>query len=250
MQSLNFKIDQYSPLPYYFQLECYLKQEIERGRWKKGDDLPSEGEVSKMCEVSLGVVRQAFTRLEKNGLITRQKGKRATITSDPKMQLEFMGNIASYYTELRSKGLKVNTKVMENHITVPTEQIASNLEIDVSQPVVNISRLRFVEDKPIVYTISYLPTELCPGIENEDLNDKSLYETVYNKYGLKPKSAERSFEVVMGDNYVCNLLEIHAWEPIILIRWISYLENKRPMEYFEGWHTTGNWKFTFHSSIK
>ena len=29
MQSLDFTIDQYSPLPYYFQLECYLKQEID-----------------------------------------------------------------------------------------------------------------------------------------------------------------------------------------------------------------------------
>lgn len=250
MQSLDFTIDQYSPLPYYFQLECYLKQEIERGRWVKGDELPSEGEVSSMCEVSLGVVRQAFSRLEKNGLITRQKGKRATVISDPKIQLEFMGNIASYYTELKSKGFKVKTKVMENHVITPTEQIASNLEIDVTQQVINISRLRFVEDKPIVYTTSYLSATLCPGIDKEDLSDKSLYETLFDKYGLKPKSAERSFEVVMGEQYVCNLLKIHAWEPIILIRWISYLENEEPMEYYEGWHTTGNWKFTFHSNLK
>ena len=250
MKSDRWEVDHNSPFPYYYQLEQQLVREIERGRWKKGDQMPSEGEISKLYRVSLGVVRQAFRRLEKKGLILRKKGKKAVVNSDRKIHLEFMDNQISQYAELKSKGFQVHTKVLENTLIYPTDEIASFLKIDTRQHVVKLSRLRFVESKPMLFWTSYLPADLFPGLENMDLSDKSLYETLSEEYGVQPASAERSFSVTVGEPHVYKLLDILLGEPTIYIQWISYTKDSRGMEYYEGWHTVNNWKFTFHSKIE
>jgi GntR family transcriptional regulator len=249
MKLPKWEIDQNSPLPYYYQVSQVLLREIEKGELQHGMQLPSEGDVSRFYGVSLSVVRQAFKMLENKGVILRKKGKKAVVAREPKIQLEFIGNQASHYAELVSKGMRVTTAILKNQVETPPEDIRTALDFKESEQVVALSRLRSVERRPVIYWTSYLPSGLFPGLENIDLTDRSLYDTLSEQYNVKPFSSERSFEVVLADKSVGSLLRINAGEPAIYIEWTSYMKNGRAIEYYRGWHTVNNWKFTFHSKI-
>src|SRR5436189_959169 len=80
-------IDRSSPVPYYYQLQEILKEEIEQGRWATGDLIPSEAELASMFGVSRTVIRKALDVLEADGQVYRVKGK-GTLVARPKFRYE------------------------------------------------------------------------------------------------------------------------------------------------------------------
>ena len=68
-------IDRQVPIPYYYQLENYLRDEISRGRWRPGDRVLSEEQLCKAFSVSRTTVRQAVGRLVTQGVLYHSKGR-------------------------------------------------------------------------------------------------------------------------------------------------------------------------------
>ena len=48
---------------------------------------------------------------------------------------------------------------------------------------IEIERLRFVDDEPITLVTTYLPYDACPGVLQADLTQQSLYAFVEREYG-------------------------------------------------------------------
>lgn len=67
----------------YRQIECLIRQNIERNNLKPGDRLPTENEMCRQYGVSRSTLRHALRLLENDGLITRTRG-RGTFLRDSK----------------------------------------------------------------------------------------------------------------------------------------------------------------------
>ena len=63
------------PIPYYYQLEGLLRQQILDGRWQAGQRVPSEKQLCEFYAVSRTTVRQAVSNLVDEGLLYHVKGK-------------------------------------------------------------------------------------------------------------------------------------------------------------------------------
>ena len=72
---LRNAIDRQVPIPYYYQLENFLRTEIQRGRWGPGDRVLSEEELCRAFSLSRTTVRQAVGRLVMQGVLYHAKGK-------------------------------------------------------------------------------------------------------------------------------------------------------------------------------
>lgn len=242
----NWEINKSSPLPYYYQLERFLRSEIDRGNYKENDVLPSEGTIASSCNVSLGVVRQTLRRLEQNGVIIRQKGKKAVIKNNPKFQIEFSHKQYGGYEDLERQGFKVRTKVLENCVVESDDKLSKKLRIGKDARTIKIIRIRYVEDHPVIFWITYVPLNICPGLESADLSDKSLNAFVLTHYNIKTQTVECALGVVHGDQTICSMLHNPIDEPLIYIESINYLKDNRVFQYSEAWHTSENWNFIFH----
>lgn len=66
----------------YEQLCLRLIEDVQQGRLKPGDLLPSEPEFAEQLNVARGTVRQALAQMERNGLIRRVRGKGTFIHED------------------------------------------------------------------------------------------------------------------------------------------------------------------------
>ncbi len=71
---INLKIvDASNPIPKYLQISGWLKEVIQTGRYKVGERLPSEVELSQMCGVNRNTLRQAVAELTAVGLLRKEK---------------------------------------------------------------------------------------------------------------------------------------------------------------------------------
>src|SRR3954471_1297337 len=61
-------------IPKHERLRAYLLQELNGGRLKPGDALPTEFALATSAEVSRNTVRHALAELERGGLIRRVRG--------------------------------------------------------------------------------------------------------------------------------------------------------------------------------
>src|SRR5579863_5096919 len=73
--SIAGPLDRDLPVPLYHQLQAVLKAEIESGKWRPGDQLPTESQLTGLYQVSKITVRQALEELAELGYIRREHGR-------------------------------------------------------------------------------------------------------------------------------------------------------------------------------
>ncbi len=66
-------IDRNSPIPNYFQLQNWLREQIEQGVFKPGDRIPTEEELSQITGLARATIRQAIQNLVNMGLLDRKR---------------------------------------------------------------------------------------------------------------------------------------------------------------------------------
>ena len=230
------RIDQGSPVPYYYQLEQILIEDIEAGHFKSGDRLPSEHELCATFDVSRTVVRQALTELEMGGWVQRRKG-RGTYVAPRKVPEYLFQNLTGLYEDVAARGGVLRSEVRQLEQIAAPASVAVELEMNEDDPVIVLDRLRFVDDDlPWVVAITYIPYELCPQLLNEDMTTQSLYAVLEDKYGIKISYGRRSVEAIRAPAAVARALGIRYGAPSLRLHSTSYDEHSRPVEHFVAHH--------------
>lgn len=235
LDMLKARIDFASALPYYIQVKEALRACIDRGDWPAGVQIPGEPELCRTFNVSRTVIRQALTELEYEGLIIRKKGK-GTFVAEPKISESLVQKLTGFYQDMVERGHIPLTKVLKQHVIPSSAKVAKRLEITPDTPVIEIERLRYVENEPITLTTTYLPYALCPQVAEADLTNQSLYAFLENQCGLLIVRGHRTLEAVAARENEARLLEVERGAPLILLNSVSYLEDGTPLEYYHALH--------------
>jgi len=218
-----------TPIPYYFQLSNYIERKIKAKEFEPGQLMPSEQEICEKLDISRTVVRQAMADMVRKGLITKQSGKRSTV-SYPKYQGSLMQNLRGYYEDAVSKGQKPTTRVLKLGVVPAEGEVAEALKLNEGEPVIMLNRLRFLDGDPEVLVVTYLPESKCPGLVREDLTNQSLYELLARKYGLVISEGYRTVESDRAGARRCQIV----WRATGPSR--APAEERRPAR---GWHAPG-----------
>lgn len=228
-------IDHQSPIPYYVQVKEVLRDRIKSGVWKHNDQLPSEAELCEIFAVSRTVIRQALQDLIHDGLVVRLKGK-GSFVAPAKISEQLVQKLTGFYHDMTAQGYKPVTQVLRQQVTPAAPQTAEHLALEPGTPVIEIVRLRFVNDIPIVLVTSYLPYALCPGLAQDGLSHQSLYDLLEKKYGLYITNGRRVIQAVPASENEAQLLEVSRGAPLFLLDSVSYLANGMPVEYYFAYH--------------
>jgi GntR family transcriptional regulator len=223
------------PIPYYFQLSNYIERKIKAKEFEPGQLMSSEQEICEKLNISRTVVRQAMADLERKGLITKQSGKRSTV-SYPKYQGSLMQNLRGYYEDAVSKGQKPTTRVLKLGVVPAEGEVAEALKLKEGEPVIMLNRLRFLDGDPEVLVVTYLPESKCPGLVREDLTNQSLYELLARKYGLVISQGYRTVEAIALERADAKLFGVQPGRPALLLKSVGLLEDGTPLEYYVAKH--------------
>ncbi len=215
-----------SPIPYYTQLKTILEEQIRQNAFRPGDHLPSHSELCDQYGVSKAVVRQALKQLEIEGLIVQRRGK-LTMVAEKKIPGDLLQQLSGTYHNMTRLGYYPTTRVILNRVIEATESTARKLEINPGDPVIELKRLRFIEDEPFVLMLSYVPFDLCPKIAEIDLTGKSLLDEIKREYGFVISSSKRTIEAVTARDNEADLLKIPRGAPLLLFNSVSYINSGR-----------------------
>ncbi|GAA5068102.1 GntR family transcriptional regulator [Thermocatellispora tengchongensis] len=242
MSSRATGIDRSSPLPLYYQLKSLLLDQIGNGVYAPGDRLPGDHELCARYDVSRTVVRQALAELELEGLIHRVRG-RGTYVSPPKAAQGLVQSLTGLHEEVTHRGATLRSDVRALEIVPAPGPVAAELRIPPGSPVVFLERVRYVDEEPWVYTTTYIPASVAPGLETEDLTLTSLYDLLEHKYGVALSHGHRSLEALLSTPEIDALLGIGPRAPLLVLRSVSYDETGRAVETFVSYNRADRTRF-------
>jgi GntR family transcriptional regulator len=230
-ETINFD----SHIPYYIQLMDILREKVQQAEWVPGDQIPGEQDLCEQYQVSRTVVRQALRELEFEGVISRQKGK-GTFISLPKISEGLVQKLTGFYQDMVERGLKPGSQVLHQNVISSNDKIANFLNIKSGEKVIDIQRLRFINDEPIQLVTTYIPFDVCPSLASVDLSNRSLYEYLEKECGIYLAKGHRYIEAVLANDYEAALLGIERGDPLLLLDSVSFSENGQPIEYYHALH--------------
>ncbi|MFV0381831.1 MAG: GntR family transcriptional regulator [Breznakia sp.] len=199
-------------MPLYLQIKNHLKEKIERKEYKIKDIIPSELELEKIYSVSRITVRQAILELEKEGYVSRARGKGTTVIYNNKIN-EYLYEIKSFTKEMLDRGLTPSTKVADMKKTKADKDIANMFKINPGDDIYLLHRVRCSDGNPIVVFDTYLSTEYDFPKRNEAYME-SMYD-VFIEVGIKhPIRVCETFEAILANDEVAKELEVAVGSPI------------------------------------
>lgn len=242
------KVNKESPLPLYYQVKEILLEMIDNGQLKPGDLIPPEREICDIQNVSRMTVNKSIMSLVNEGYLYREQGK-GTFVSKPKesQQLQLKG----FTQQMIEKGMKSNSTILSFEINEATKKDIKMLNLqDEYSRVFEIRRLRIINDEPFAIEVVWIPEQLCPGLTQEMLEGRSLYEIFNQKYKLTLKKAKQTIEPKILNEYETKLLNQNPNSLALMFKRVTYLENDIPIEYTKEIYRSDKYKYEIELTDK
>lgn len=215
-------LDKGSHIPLYLQLTAQLTELVHAGELKPNFRLPSERELSMLLNVSRITTRQAVQELLESGLVYREQG-RGTFVAEPKMR--GVQGFTSFTEYMRNHGFVPGSKIINQEIVGVDENLAHTLHLNTGDPALHLVRLRLADGKPVAIQSAYLPAQMFPGLEKENLADRSLFEVLRKNYFVHPAWTEAAVEASAAAPEQARWLEIKNGDPVLIVRGLTFTES-------------------------
>lgn len=222
---MNF-INRESDIPLYKQICDDIIQKINNHELKPGDRIPSEVELAATYNVSRMTVRQALNDMLRERVLQRRRGY-GTFVAEQMMKRTFRPNVITGFFDEFSENGELVSIVVENALVFPPKSICSMMEIDERTLAVKLTRVRLLDDQPLVVDESYIDKSLWEQIKDTDFSHISLYAFLADVVGEKPTSADLDIQAATASQSVAGYLKIAQGAPILRALMANRYENGR-----------------------
>ncbi|MBU8849342.1 MAG: GntR family transcriptional regulator [Desulfobacterales bacterium] len=200
-----------SPLPLYHQLADILIAQIRSGIHKPGDLIPSETAIAKQYGIGRPTVRQAMDILVRRGLVERKRGS-GTFVKSQDQQVDLF-SLAGTSQAFLTKGIETTSKTIE---PVTLREVIDDKNNPFNKKrTFFLSRLTIIRQEPVLLEEFYLHPELFPGLDNVDLENRSLSRVVSDQYYLQPETGRQTFKISFLSEDKAELLKLKPADPIL-----------------------------------
>lgn len=238
---MTLKLDKQSPIPRYYQLAELIREQVQRGDYQPGEQLPSVQELADQAEISRMTARQAVDLLVRDGTLVVRQGA-GTFVAEPKLVSDGI-HLLGFTESMARRGIVITSRVLDQTVMVPSRLVADSLGLGSDETVVQIRRLRLMGTTPLLLETSALPSRLCGGLETADLANQSLYALLAEQYGIHFQRTHHTLETMLPGAAEYLHFGSDLRTPVIVQEGIAYLESDIPAEYFRAVYRGDRFKF-------
>ena len=230
----------------YSQVENYVREGINNGRWAPGDVLPKEVELCEQFGVSRPTVRTALSKLVQEGYIQRIKRK-GTVVREWRTLASSTLFIESFHKELEEEDVDVVTEVLDRRLTDAPEDVRKHLHLPTGAKMALLRRLCYARDSfakgPVVLTTSYLNERIWPVLKDIDLEHVSLH-AVTEQCDCKRVQMEKEITLHYLTVDEARILCESTGAPAFKVSTVSYDRHGRVVDWCESIYPPNRNKFT------
>lgn len=205
------RIDPNSMIPLYQQLSEILLSDIEKGKLRQGERIPSENELMHFHKVSRITVRNALARLVDLGHLLKIQGKGTFVATPARVEVPLRKTI-SFSKICELQGLKPSTKVLSIRYETAPDDVALFLSLPLGSQIIALRRLRYVDMDPVVIEYNAFAPHMTMLFQ-EDM-EQSLYD-VLRRYGHEPTNSTNAVSIHVTTYEEAMLLGIESGQSII-----------------------------------
>ena len=224
------RLNKHSPVPLYQQIASDLVARIDGSELKSGDRIPSERELAESMQVSRTTARLAIDELVSSGIIYREQG-RGTYVAEPRMN--GMLGFASFTEDMLSRGRQPSSQVVMQELIEADDILQEKLHCAPGEMVLNLVRLRLADDEPVALQTTFLPQRLAPGLEQQELTNKSLFKILREEYYIYPAWTEAEMEALSATAEQAAMFDIKAGDPMLAVRGLTFTDSFEIVEAVE-----------------
>lgn len=210
-----------SKSPLYYQLAEIILSEIESKNLKENDKLLTEREYAKKYELSRATVRQALAYLEEKGYVYKIQGC-GTFVSSKVIQQKLL-KVYSFTEEMKKLGKIPESKILSLKKIVGDEKVAKELNLNSSDEIFELERLRIADREIIMYERTYMPVKKMPNLSKKELLISPLYDIIQSRYKINFNKVFERFSVLKADESVASILQVNRNSPLIKLQRWTYL---------------------------
>lgn len=229
----------------YGQIRDDILFKIKNNIYKVGEQLPTNLELCDIYGVSRITVSRALNELENDGYIEKKQGKGCYVKFR-----EINQSISTFYSfteEVTKMGYVPSAIFISLKKELPTNEVAAALNLNKSDKVFVIKRLRLADDIIVAKDHSIIPEKFIPNFEKKMLAGGSLYEALENNYGFRPNHSEETIEAINISKDDAQKMQIEEGSPVLLIKRISFY-NEIKVEF--NYRIVNTKKFKYSMSLK
>ena len=234
-------------VPLYFVIYSDLLKKIQQGELRPGDRLPNELDMQAIYGASRAPVRQALSKLEKEGLLTRIPGKGTFIRFRDELRhwFSFGGfgiSFARDWGNIRCRTMSIARE------RVPVD-IAQCLGVPVGSSVLLIRRIRSVKEVPVFYLKHYFPVEYDEEVFSRAGDFFSLRSIMMEHFGVESVSVEEEISALNADDDIAPALKIPRGSAVLQIHRRTFDRYSRLVTLDQYYVQSNMWRYfvTFHA---
>ena len=238
------RINQGSSVSLYLQVAEQIKEDIQKKNLKAGDMLPPDHYYCTELGISHMTVKKAIDVLVNEGCVYRKKGV-GTFIPEAKM-VQSLFALSGFTGDNEKKGRKTESTVLTFARVPAPDNVARRLRIQVGTQVVNLKRVRFVDNNPMALEDSFIRLQETESekIFEHDFRQESLYHFLSDVCGISLKYAEETIEVSGASSEICDYLEIGQGRSVFLLSRTSFDQEGTAVEYVESVYRADKYIFS------
>lgn len=211
------------------QISDWVLSQIDQGKLKADQKLPSENELASLFDVSRVTVRRALQTLESDSVIYRCQGLGSFVSDHRSPQT--LIRLTDFSEDMKKAGLDASSKVVTFTQEPASQALAEKLDIKEGQMVYRIDRLRFGDQDPVAFDITWLPFKYGQLLDVETLSNKTIYEILEVDYQIPILRGSYRISAENAPEEVSDFLEIPSNTALMLIKRASYTIGNKPVYY-------------------
>lgn len=205
--------------PLYQQLMDDIKLDISNQKYRHGDKIPSETELAEIYNVSRITVRRAVSELCDEGYLAKHQGK-GTFVTPPKITRKIMQDthVHSFTATCAMSGMQPGGRTVGIRIVPSHQEEQHFLKLPKDSSVIYLQRIRTADGDPVMLENTFLPSPEFDSLLSTDLTNRSLNETLRQKYSRSLVVRQTTqVEVSRASPEHAQLLNITPGDPLFFI---------------------------------
>ena len=204
-----------------------LADALRHGVFEPGSKLPAERTLASRYAVSRVTVRNALTRLAEEGALESVLGSGWFVT--PQVVSEPPSVLQSFSQMAHARGLRPTARVVTQVVRPATLSEADQLHVAPAAQVLELVRLRGMDETLICLDMAVLPTSLALGLVDADLEDRSLYSELEGRCGVRVERSAYSVHAEVADRALAAQLQIEVGWPVLVGQEVGYAASGQPL---------------------